>query len=95
MSGVDGAPTRDEHEALAARVVALELAVSDLSRRLPPPRPPVRTAVFGLPVILSPGVTGEDVRRHVDDLPLGLSAAEAVDRLEAAGLLARVEERRQ
>lgn len=73
-----------------ARLRALELAVEALSRRLPPAEPPASVTVFGVPVVLAPGVTHEAVRGAAADLPPGLSAGPAVDRLEELGLVRRV-----
>ncbi len=76
--------------ALEARVEALELAVAELSRRLPQPAPEERQTVFGVPVVLAPGVSPEMVRAAVEGLPRGLAAPAALDALEAQNLLRRV-----
>lgn len=80
----------DRVDALEARVKALELALAEVSRRLPKADEKATQTVFGIPVVLAPGVDGDAVRSAVDDLPRGLSSKAAVERLEVAGLVRMV-----
>lgn len=80
----------DELEtAIAARFQTHELAIAELARRIPPEEAHPKT-VFGVEVVLEEGVTDEDVRKYVAELPPALRSAEVLDRLEKSGLLRRV-----
>jgi hypothetical protein len=74
---------------LEARVRVLELALTETNRRIPAgdELPEPTSTVFGIPVVLTPGTTADNVRDAVAELPPGLDARGALGRLVAAGLV--------
>lgn len=75
-----------------ARFVTHELAITELYRRLGPDAPAgpePEATVFGVPVVLADGVTPEQIREAIAELPAGLDQDVVLSTLEERSLLTR------
>lgn len=75
-----------------ARFVTHELAITELYRRLGPDVPAEPEAdftVFKVPVVLADGVTPDQIREAISELPTGLDQDVVLSTLEERGLLTR------